>query len=449
MENRIIVFRLLPEVGHHNATYHFSKTLIDNGYRVFYASVPRMRAQIEANGFEFYEVPSEEDPAEAVKVVFQSWFKTQILKLKNIATCRKQLKWARFMLLNHNTLVSLKKDLNPDLIIIDRCYGQMALNAVALKIPVWQAETTVSTSKVKGIPPYSSRYVPAFNFWSNLICELIWARIFIWRKLEALLYGDFNAIIESLARKINYPVDKINFKRKDNPGFNTMKELIFSPQEFDFPHRPLDNQYYVGPSMFHRHDNTAQDFVNPFKDSAKPLIYCALGTLSYRYSGVHIFFKRLIDAFKIRQQYNLIVCIHNDALRSEMEAYKLPNVSFFKRVPQLMLLEEVDVMINHGGMNSITECILAEVPMLVYPGTSDLDQVGNSSRVVFHGLGLRGKLAHEKTISMVAKIDRLLQDVSFKKNVQTMKVQIHTNKNYEKGLNAVQSVIVNREIDYV
>jgi zeaxanthin glucosyltransferase len=48
------------------------------------------------------------------------------------------------------------------------------------------------------------------------------------------------------------------------------------------------------------------------------------------------------------------------------------------------------MVINHGGMNTIYECIMAEKPMIVFPLSLKTDQNGNAARVVFHEIGVRG-----------------------------------------------------------
>ena len=71
------------------------------------------------------------------------------------------------------------------------------------------------------------------------------------------------------------------------------------------------------------------------------------------------------------------------------------NVSIFRRVPQLRVLEASDLMVMHGGTNSISECITAGVPMPAYPGS--VDQPGNAARLVYHGMGLMGRMAKESS----------------------------------------------------
>lgn len=438
-----IVFRLLPEYGHHNATFYFGQQLMEHGYRVVYASVNKMRNHIESNGFEFYEIPKNEDPAMMVHPKYENKLKTFLLRLINIIHERKGMKWAHYIMSNFNYLESVKRDLNPDLLMLDRAYDVLVLNALSLKIKVCQIETTVSTNKTKGIPPFSSYYVPSFSWTSNIITEVLWFNLFLERKLYKHLFGDVESGLKKFAKRIDYPIAKLNSKRFHNIGYDMIPELIMSPEEFDFPHKPAPNQSYGGPSLLrYRNDKQADvTFSNPYKKSDNPLIFCALGSLSFRYKGIERFYKRLIEVFQRHNEYNLILCVDNDGLREKLKGTTAPNISLFKKVPQLALLPDVDLMINHGGMNSITECILNEVPMLIYPGTRQLDQVGNSARVVYHGIGLRGQLKYDGTKSITNKIQKILANPEYKKNLASMKNKIYQRKNFSKGLDLVASLL--------
>lgn len=76
------------------------------------------------------------------------------------------------------------------------------------------------------------------------------------------------------------------------------------------------------------------------------------------------------------------------------DIHKLPvipeNLYIFNHIPQLDILKQCDLMITHGGMNTLTECILNKVPVIVYPFAKHWDQNGNAARVVYHGIGIRG-----------------------------------------------------------
>ena len=64
-----------------------------------------------------------------------------------------------------------------------------------------------------------------------------------------------------------------------------------------------------------------------------------------------------------------VICSINDIIVQTLE-YKreIPtNIHFFSRTPQLKVLENTDIFINHGGFGSVKESIEYSVPMLVYP----------------------------------------------------------------------------------
>src|SRR6185312_13746791 len=68
------------------------------------------------------------------------------------------------------------------------------------------------------------------------------------------------------------------------------------------------------------------------------------------------------------------------------------------------VLSRADVFITHGGINSVHDAIRHKVPMIVYPLDPTYDQNGNSSRVVYHKLGLRGDLDKDSVNDIREKI---------------------------------------------
>ena len=90
---------------------------------------------------------------------------------------------------------------------------------------------------------------------------------------------------------------------------------------------------------------------------------------------------------------------------------------FFSKVPQLLVLDNADLHITHGGLGSIKESIYYEVPMLVYPLDLVYDQNGNGLKVEHHGLGLRGVFNQDKPPAILDKIIKLIEDETFKNNI--------------------------------
>jgi UDP:flavonoid glycosyltransferase YjiC (YdhE family) len=82
-----------------------------------------------------------------------------------------------------------------------------------------------------------------------------------------------------------------------------------------------------------------------------------------------------------------------------------------ERAPQLALLQRARLMITHGGLGSVKECVARGVPMLVFP--LDIDQPGNGARVAHHGLGLAGELSETDEAQLMRMVDQVLEDARF------------------------------------
>jgi len=440
-KKEIIVFKLLPEKGHHYASLYLAEMLKLKGYTVFYAAEKEMEAVIVNNGFEYYEIKRE--------TVSGTLINKPVSKIRmGISSVRSQIKNLKKTLLESDPYSRIIKDLNPAALIIDRSLSNYTMQAYAFGIPVFVLETTVSTAKFKRIPSLNSYHVPSDTLLSALLADLSWRKYLATEKLDRFLFGGLHGTMLKIAAKSNYAVENIDFNRYQSPGYRDIPELIVSPEEFDFPHTKNNNQFYIGPSLFSNRTETGCDpdyHDRMAKIKGKPLVYCAMGTMPWRYPGINNFFSALVDAFALKTEWNLVLCVDDDIVRRKIRQKNIQNVHIFNRVPQKELLGKVDVMINHGGMNSITECILSLVPMLIYPGTSTLDQVGNSSRVVYHGLGLRGKLTSVKSSSIAEKIQILLENGQFKESLKAMKERIMSNKNSEKGADIISSIIQSRK----
>ncbi|HZE05865.1 MAG TPA: nucleotide disphospho-sugar-binding domain-containing protein, partial [Solirubrobacteraceae bacterium] len=91
------------------------------------------------------------------------------------------------------------------------------------------------------------------------------------------------------------------------------------------------------------------------------------------------------------------------------EQLALPeNMSGAEFLPQTRILPEVDLVITHGGNNTVTECMWFGKPMLVLP--IFWDQHDNAQRVHEAGYGLRLPTYALEPDALVAAVDALLTD---------------------------------------
>ncbi len=204
-------------------------------------------------------------------------------------------------------------------------------------------------------------------------------------------------------------------------GFKNIPELIIAPQGLEFTTQKQPYQYYLGLMVDIERVETVSESVRIFLNNLptdRILIYCSLGTLYADYGNQkHIlrFFKNLLQTAVQLADCEFIISL--SGLFSKQFIDIPPNVHFFEFVPQILILKRSAVFVTHGGLNSIRESIALGVPMLVYPVDLRWDQPGNAAKVVFHGLGLHGKMAIDNAKQIETKIKTLYQNPSFKERI--------------------------------
>jgi UDP:flavonoid glycosyltransferase YjiC (YdhE family) len=125
------------------------------------------------------------------------------------------------------------------------------------------------------------------------------------------------------------------------------------------------------------------------------------------------------------------------------ELGKLPaNVHVFASVPQLEVLQHVDVLITHGGIATINEAILYGVPMLVY-STGHVDQNGCAARVAYHGLGLVAHKRRETPETMVYKLEALIHDKTYRRNVAAMQTVFQRYREEKPAVTIIEDMLAN------
>ena len=135
-------------------------------------------------------------------------------------------------------------------------------------------------------------------------------------------------------------------------------------------------------------------------DGSGPLVYLSLGSLG---SADVDLMQGLIDTLAAAP-YRVVVSMgpQHDQLRLG------DNMTGAEFLPQTSILPEVDVVVCHGGNNTVTECFWFGKPMVVLP--LFWDQYDNAQRVAETGFGVRLDTYGHAPEGLTAAIDRLLED---------------------------------------
>ena len=124
---------------------------------------------------------------------------------------------------------------------------------------------------------------------------------------------------------------------------------------------------------------------------------------------------------------------------------RLPErVHAFSWLPQLTVLRHADVVVTHGGINTVDECVLQGVPMLVYCGFQT-DMAGTTARVVHHGIGIAGDRRKDSTRIMREQIERLLHEPYFRINLARLRRQYQAYAENRVAEAVVESLLRSRD----
>jgi len=316
--------------------------------------------------------------------------------------------------------------LAPDLVLVDIEEHAHVIAAVTGGLRVALLNIFFNLWKQPGVPPVHLPITPGVGLaGSRSGIELAWARYRLWRwraLRRARRHGaGYEAQLEAFAARLGFPLGRevdyfqglLPFIYRHLPMVNT--NLL----EFDLPHAPRPDCYYVGPmtssdragfafAQSERHAAATIDRVAAEARQASPprkVIYCAFG--AYFWGDDHEFWQRVVRAVTPHPEWTVILGLGGRVDPATLGA--LPgHVHALAWAPQMHALSRADCAVVHGGMTSVYECLQHEVPILSYPYREIFDQAGTAARVRYHGLGLVGDRRRDTPEVIAARIGQVL-----------------------------------------
>jgi zeaxanthin glucosyltransferase len=385
-----IVFLIEHEEGHLNPTFRLARRLAAQGHEIVYLGLADGGDSVRAQGFEFVPILEDLVPGGSVQTLRESMraqgkatgetgYLSALLQVGAESVYSRT--WQGLLSGGVDEVV---RALRPDLFILTSFY---ILHALVVRnrydIPVVLLTPMLRTSpkseyaaKIRGMLKESASATRA-------LVELMQ------RRNPALQ-------VSEVATRMLAQVMKT-------------RELILCPGELELPEERHDGEpevYYVGPTV-----DLERRGDGPFPweqlDPSRRLLYVSLGSQSYQ-SGrerATSFFSEVAAAFYNRPDWQLV--LSTGGLMDEAEIPRPPGGIVAAWVPQVAVLDRASVMITHGGLGTVKECIVRGVPMVVFPSMHD--QPDNARRIVYHRLGARGNLRDATAsdiLSLVEEADR-------------------------------------------
>lgn len=428
--NGRVVFLHYHGTGHINPCLPLAQILRHNLYDVHFAGVEFFHRYVTAQGFPHYVLKSV-----PFGLGFETWANT-IDRKKNIylATLRDRVT-DKLYALRETSLVKMIQDLDPDVIFLDATqptdFIVLYPHLKGTRIKVAMIHAMFPTHVLPGRPPVNSDALPENDGDVRKAIRNMKRQQFkkAWRQKLRFLGFDDRYIINRRLKANKIPAQYhaaisslFNFNVKGIP------EFILAPREYDFPDFAVtSDQHYIGFMPTPSPRGTADDDFTATWDEIKEkrrlknrkLIYCAFGTIETEERQVIQSILEKITTVARRNNYLLIISVATQS--ADIVSLASDTTYVFKSVPQILVLEHADLFITHGGLSSVKESIYAEVPMLMYAVHADFDPKGNAARVAYHGMGLRGNAKADTEHEIQEKINALLTNRDFRKNIVNMK----------------------------
>jgi len=208
--------------------------------------------------------------------------------------------------------------------------------------------------------------------------------------------------------------------------------IVFSSRYFQPDEKHFGSDYvYSGAQVdAHRQEEPFQDH----KSEEQKLVYIAVGTV---YQASSEFFKFCLDAFG-DEGYSVVMSI-GMAVNPESLGSLPGNFQVAQFVPQLAILQQADVFITHGGMNSINESVYFRVPLIVVPNT--IEQAINAARVEQLGAGIY--LEHDQlTVSKLREsVRKILTEDHYVSGLEKIRDSFYTGDGLEIAVKKIEELV--------
>lgn len=423
-----IAFCMLSLTGHLNPSFTIAERLKERGHRIFYLSIPdwidmghSFADHIRSLGFGVVALApqAQEDYRAGDRKSFNSYFSTM-----------------------EGDVQLFVEEFHPSLFVVDALLPPIALKSYELGIPTAMLSVVLPRRRGRFRPPLLTTIIPSGTYCSRMKIAAAWQRSEFYRHIAAVLCrlrGKRNLyqLTKKMAKRVKYAREQIHYDTVFSPELG-MPELITCTPDFDFPVAD-DNYHYIGFSVDLKRDQTASV---PFPWGRivvdAPLIFCTLGSESVNFTHSRRFFQTVIDAFAAEPEWQLVMAVGNRIETKEFQ--RVPaNVILVNWAPHLEILKRSSLMINHGGLGTVKECILSGVPMIVFPSTSD--QPGNAARVVYHGLGIAGNIGKISAPQLREMIKSMLHEPSYKVRTERMGQKFSQMETADKGVEIIEKLI--------
>jgi len=366
-----IAWFCIPAYGHTNPTLGVIKELTKAGHQVYYFSFEMFRERIEEAGAVFvgcdgydFEMEAKDN---ADRVGKDKAFATELLVSSTLA-------------LDEMTTEKVQ-DIKPDIIVSDSVAFWGKLVAMKHGLPYVSSTTTFAFNR------YSAKYMKESS----------------WDIVKMLVtMPKINKQIKRLREK-GYPVKGILDIVQNDNDTNT---IVYTSKYFQPCADTFSDRYrFIGPSI--------RPIIEPIAKTAEKTVYISMGTVNQNRE----FYRNCIHALG-ETDWQVIISMGTNTEHFD----DLPeNIQIYETVDQMAVLSIADAFITHCGMNSASEGLFYQVPLVLFPQTPEQGAVAKRTEELGAGIMLES-ISEENILHALTEV---LTNQTYKDNAIRISDSFH------------------------
>jgi zeaxanthin glucosyltransferase len=389
-----IAICMFPELGHILPTLRLAQGLRSAGHRVVYSTLPDYQGTLEALQLETVALLADRFPIGTIARLHR-------MPQPEHQALAHEISVAFMRMLLDDEFDRHLQALAPDMLLCDiLLYGQ-AIAARSRNVPCYRISTALPDTPAPGVPPITTSLPYGDTPERRLAAEQAWQGLMSQGPRPG--YEEFFELDRQIIEKYRFPPDA-----RDMGAFGVslhgVPELILCASELDFPRPASPDRHYIESLALER---PSVPFPWERLNPDRPLVFCSLGTQSYRIPGAPRFFSEVLAAAASRPDWQFVVAL-GERWSTDDIGPAADNTLLVPFAPQERLLPRSSLVITHAGLGTIKESISFGVPMLAFPLL--YDQPGNGARIAYHGLGEVGDFGTVTAPELVAMMERVLAD---------------------------------------
>jgi MGT family glycosyltransferase len=314
-------------------------------------------------------------------------------------------------------LLEIIDEVEPDLVVEDNVVTFPAL--FASRRP-WARITSCNPTEIKDRrvpPPFSGLPSDDDTEWDEY-----WST---YREVHAEMHHDFDEFCQAHGAP---PLPAHDFIH-ESPWLN----LYLYPDQVDYPRAtPLAPPWHNLQASV-RATDSEWELPAPLAGGGGPLVYLSLGSLG----SADVELMRGLIATLADTPYRVIVSKGPQADELELA----PNMTGAEFLPQTSILPQVDVVITHGGNNTVTESLYFGKPMVVLP--LFWDQHDNAQRLQETGYGIRLDTFGHAPAELTGAIEVLLGNRDLAASLAVLSKQLHSARGTEGAADLIEDTARN------